>query len=339
MAVALAGNIGAALDWAPSDPGISLASYAARWLAQRRGTHKAATVAGDDSILRRHLLPAFGAMPLREIQRSHVRGFIAAKLAAGSSRCHLRLIWSTLRTLFHDAIDEEIITSNPASRMGRRFKLVTPPRVQGEQIKAFTREQLACFLATAAETEPHYYPFLLTMARTGIRIGEALALQWGDIDWTARTIRVERGFSHDVLETPKNGMGRTVDMSAQLAAALRGLYAARKAEGGAGAKAPPWTFVSEAGTPLQVANVRGRVFRRVLERAELPGHFTPHCLRHTFASLLLQQGESPVYVQRQLGHATIGLTCDLYGRWLPMRNVAAVDRLDDPAGPGREAKP
>jgi integrase len=245
------------------------------------------------------------------------------------------LIWSTLRTLFHDAIDDEIIASNPASRMGRRFKLVTPPRVQGERIKAMTREQLTKFLAVAAETERRSFPFWLTMARIGMRIGEALALQWADVDWTARTIRVERGFSHDRLETPKNGSGRTVDMSAQLGDVLHGLYAARKAEGRTRSKAPPWVFVSEAGTPLQVANVRGRVFRRVHERAGLADHFTPHSLRHTFASLLLQQGESPVYVQRQLGHATIGLTCDLYGRWLPMRNVAAVDRLDDapPANP------
>ena len=67
---------------------------------------------------------------------------------------------------------------------------------------------------------------------------------------------------------------------------------------------------------------------RVLKKAELPGHFTPHCLRHTYASLLLQQGESIVYVQRQLGHASIQLTVDTYGKWLPMGNKAAVDRLD-----------
>ena len=69
-------------------------------------------------------------------------------------------------------------------------------------------------------------------------------------------------------------------------------------------------------------------FKRVLKAAHLPPHFTPHCLRHSFASLLLQQGESPVYVQRQLGHASIQLTVDTYGKWLPMGNTAAVDRLD-----------
>jgi hypothetical protein len=61
--------------------------------------------------------------------------------------------------------------------------------------------------------------------------------------------------------------------------------------------------------------------------AELPPHFTPHSLRHTYASLLIQQGESPVYVQRQLGHSSIQLTVDLYGRWLPMSSTTAVERM------------
>lgn len=61
------------------------------------------------------------------------------------------------------------------------------------------------------------------------------------------------------------------------------------------------------------------------------GPVPDHCLRHTFASLLLQQGESPAYVQRQLGHASIQLTVDTYRKWLPMGNKPAVNRLDEPS--------
>ena len=94
---------------------------------------------------------------------------------------------------------------------------------------------------------------------------------------------------------------------------------------------PPWVFCSEAGTPLDTTNV-DKVFKRILRAVGFPLHFSPHCLRHTFASLLLQQQESPAYVQRQLGHASIQLTVDTYGKWLPMGNKAAVDRLDDESG-------
>src|SRR5437879_7499429 len=94
---------------------------------------------------------------------------------------------------------------------------------------------------------------------------------------------------------------------------------------------PLWVFCDSTGRPLSPRTVED-AFKRVLKAAGLPPHFLPHSLRHSFASLLLQQGESPVYVQRQLGHASITLTVDLYGRWLPMGNKAAVDRLDGPSG-------
>jgi hypothetical protein len=90
-----------------------------------------------------------------------------------------------------------------------------------------------------------------------------------------------------------------------------------------------WVFVSEAGTPLDGSNVR-KAMTRILKKAKLPPHFTPHCLRHTYASLMLQQGGPVAYVQRQLGHASIQLTVDTDGKWLPMESQAALDRLDSP---------
>ena len=58
-----------------------------------------------------------------------------------------------------------------------------------------------------------------------------------------------------------------------------------------------WVFCAEAGTLPDESRVR-KVMRKTLKAARLPLHFSPHCVRHTFASLLLQQGESPAYVQR-----------------------------------------
>jgi hypothetical protein len=97
------------------------------------------------------------------------------------------------------------------------------------------------------------------------------------------------------------------------------------------ARATLWLFAPATGTLLDPARVQ-KVFKRVLKTAGLPLHFSPRCLRHTYASLLLQQGESPAYVQRQLGHASIRLTVDMYGKWLPTGNKAAVDGLDSASG-------
>jgi integrase len=84
-----------------------------------------------------------------------------------------------------------------------------------------------------------------------------------------------------------------------------------------------WVFASEAGTVLDGTNVR-KIMTRILNKANLPLHFTPHCLRQTYASLMLQQGERVAYVQRQPRHASIQLTVDTYGKWLPMQSHAAV---------------
>jgi integrase len=148
-----------------------------------------------------------------------------------------------------------------------------------------------------------------------------------------RQIRVARAFSHGRLDTAKSGHGRTVDMSHELAERLRRLSVERKAETlrRGWRELPPWVFASTTGTPLDRHNV-DKAFKRALKAATLPAHFSPHALRHSFASLLLQQGESPTYVQRQLGHASIQLTADTYGRHLPLGNKAAVDRLDGPSG-------
>jgi integrase len=77
---------------------------------------------------------------------------------------------------------------------------------------------------------------------------------------------------------------------------------------------------------------------RVLKAAKLPLYFTPHGLRHTYASILLAEGVSPVYVQEQLGHATIELTVSTYGRWLKKKAPGALDRLDSVAVPQSGSK-
>ncbi len=119
-------------------------------------------------------------------------------------------------------------------------------------------------------------------------------------------------------------------MSAQLTETLRVLLTTRKSEAlrtGRG-QVPEWVFCSEDGGPLDGDNLRHRVFYRVLAKAGLR-RIRFHDLRHTFASLLIQNGESLAYVRDQLGHASIQLTVDTYGHLVPGANRQAVDRLDD----------
>ena len=318
---------------------ITVAAYADRWVRLIASTVKPRTLASYASTLRLHLLPAFGAWRVQHLDKGGIKGVLADKLALGFSRNTVRIMHATLRAMLRAAVDDGVMLINPAEKLGRQLHLVMPKAVRQEEIKAMTREQRQRFLTTAARETPRYYPLFFTLAGTGIRLGEALALQWEDLDGFAREIRVTRSLSRGQIGTPKAGHGRTVDLSKALAETLGHLELQRTREALllGWQTLPPWVFCTRAGTPMDESKVR-RAMRHVLQQATLPLHFSPHCLRHTYASLMLQQGESLTYVQRQLGHASINLTADTYGKWLPLGNKAAVDRLDAPILPASGSK-
>jgi integrase len=316
------------------EPNITVGEYAERWLTVIGASLKPRTVESYAKNLDFHLLPRFRAVRVRNLQRGTIKSFLADKLQRGLARDTVRVIHATLRAMLNAAIDDGVLIANPAARLGRHLRLSAPPRQRQENIKAMTREQLAAFLEAARRSTPAFYPLFLTLARAGLRVGEALGLQWDDVDHSQGQLRIERAFSGGRLQTPKAGHGRTVDMSQQLSRELRRLLLARKIETleCGWSSMPAWIFCTSAGTPMDESRVR-KAFQKALAAAALPLHFSPHGLRHTFASLLLQQGESPAYVQRQLGHASIQLTVDTYGKWLPLGNKAAVDGLDErPSG-------
>jgi len=90
---------------------------------------------------------------------------------------------------------------------------------------------------------------------------------------------------------------------------------------------PKWVFCNEVGRPLWKSDFERRIFHKLLAKAGLR-RVRFHDLRHTFASRLLQNGESPAYVKEQMGHHSIKVTVDIYGHLVPGSNRAAVDRLD-----------
>jgi integrase len=185
----------------------------------------------------------------------------------------------------------------------------------------------------AREHYPRHSPLFLCALRTGLRLGELLGLQWGDIDYHGRFIEVRRSLVEGGrIELPKNGKIRRVDLSLVLAETLQRLRVKRAEEALARGweQVPEWVFCNEEGRPIWKSNFERRVFHKALEKAKLR-RIRFHDLRHTFASRLIQNGESLVYVKDQLGHHSIKVTVDVYGHLVPGANKAAVDRLDQTA--------
>ena len=213
----------------------------------------------------------------------------------------------------------------PRLRLGRYLRRGDEPKAV---IQPLTRVEASHLVAIARVHFPRWYAWVLLTLRTGLRLGEQMALQWGDIDWHGQFIVVQRNVVREVLTTPKSHQCRRVDMSPQLTIALKEWRRVQQARWlRKGKDLPVWVFPARQGGLLEERNVR-HVFTRLLAKATLR-HMRIHDLRHTFASLLLQQGESVVYVKEQLGHGSIQITVDTYGHLIPGANRGAVNRLDD----------
>src|SRR5262249_59590242 len=138
------------------------------------------------------------------------------------------------------AIEDGHVTANPVLRLLRHA------RAEGHGSKAdyFTREELGRLLRMCQERFPAAYPFVSLLARTGLRLGEAIALQWGDLDFHGRFIEVRRNCVRYRITTPKSGKTRRVDMSQGLTETLKTLHLERKKEAlrqGWG-EMPEWVF-------------------------------------------------------------------------------------------------
>ena len=297
----------------------TFAEYAERWIGvDVPAKNKPSTIRNYTQILAHHVRPVFGGRPVGEITRADVKEFLQKKVA-GLAPSTVKHFKSVLSGVLGVAMDDGALQANPAKQLGKW----TRERNIDEDVDPLTRAELRKLLDVIRAHYPKHYDFVLTLARTGMRLGEVKGLQWGDIDFVNRCIRVERSFSMRTVGKPKSGKGRRVDMSRQLAEALQKRHSTEAPE-----KLTQWVFANGAGSPIDVDKFRRLVFKPALVKAGLRD-VRIHDLRHTFASLLIEQGESLPYIRDQLGHHSIKITVDIYGHLQPGGNVGAVDKLDD----------
>ncbi|MBI1734475.1 MAG: tyrosine-type recombinase/integrase [Candidatus Rokubacteria bacterium] len=252
------------------DRDITLAEYAEGWLATVAGELEASTWQGYRDRLRNHILPVLGRLKLRDLRRRRVKALLNAKRAAGYAPNGVRLIKAALSSMLTDAVDDELIDSNPALQVGRKKRragtVTAADRIQ--KIKPMNWEQRTRLL-DAARREPRYATLFAVLAKAGLRPGEALALQPGDVDLRDRTLTVERAVNLGRVKSTKTYERRTVDLSPELARQVQALRWLKEEALRRGWGEPTWLFPNDAGKP-QDKWVLGTAFRRTLKRAQLP---------------------------------------------------------------------
>ena len=195
--------------------------YADSWIEKIAPAEcKESTLKGYQDLLHNHILPVFGNLKLSEITRGKVKEFLAEKSNSGYAKSTVTHMKNVISNVFNKAVDDEVIATNPALNLGKKMMKAKNPK---EDINPLTQEELRLLLDNV-KNDKHLrkdYPLFLLLARTGMRVGEALALQPGDVDFSGRFIHIQRGLSRQQIQTPKNGKTRRVDMSLQLAEALK----------------------------------------------------------------------------------------------------------------------
>ncbi len=244
------------------------------------------------------------------------------------TKATMRQVQAILSSLFALAVEEQIITTNPARGLWRPRKTKARRASHAApRVKAMTREQRDQFLEAAIQ-DPDTFPAFLIGFLAGLRRGEILGLVWRDVDLKRRRLHVHQQLAS---RTTKTGAERTVEIAAPLAAYLEQLQAQRREEAfqrGVDPMEERVVFPELASHPPERSYRRLRqVMPRTLKRAGLPSHFTFHRTRHTFCSLLMSAGVSAVYVQQQAGHEDVGFTVRVYCSWLPVEQPGAMDAL------------
>jgi integrase len=357
------------------DPRMTLAEWVARWLRQKRATLKPRAWDAYERACTRFIVPALGDVRVTRLQRADLKDFLLGVQVDGRAPCSraacvraradhgipcphaarplapgsVRHVYAALRAALQAAVDDGLLAANPAAKLGGarglRFEPTTRERVQRIEQRVLALPELAALTTTTRDRARAWYPLLLVYARAGLRLGEAIALEVSDFRAEPPVLHVRQGFDYKrmTLEPPKFGP-RDVDLSGspELVAVLRAQVAGLKKRAlKAGTPVGRWLFPSRDGGPVQARNV-ARALARLGRQAGLAHPLSAQDLRHTYGTRLIDAGVSPVYVQRQLGHAGIELTVNTYGVTarpkLPASAVGLFDGTPEaPMSPRRDA--
>jgi integrase len=263
------------------------------------------------SISKVHLLPAFGAIRLKDLRREHVQQTYSCKRDSGLSAAKVRRIHGVLSSALNYAVRWRLIEHNVC-------KEASPPRLPSPEIRPFSREEAKRFLK-AVEGDRFEALYVLGLT-SGMRLGELGGLFWSDLDLDLRKLHVQRslitGYGQ-TFEPPKTpNSRRSIGLSKRAVEALKH-HRSRQAAEGLLVEGDTLVFTNTVGKPINPSHLLCRSFKPLLKRAGLPDTTFHAATRHTCCCILLTQVVNPRTVSLQLGHSSVAFTLQRYASYLP----------------------
>ncbi len=297
------------------------------WLNGIKLTNQKNSSAQYEQITRDYINPYIGSKRLRGLRSNDIQNLYTTLVGNGIGVYAVSKVHTVLHSALQQAVKTGMLQQNPASN-------ARPPKKPLHEMRVLTDLQVRQLLITA---HGHRWEALFHLAVvTGMRQMELLGLKWSDLDWEKGIIRVERQLSRDsqggaTFVSPKTHYGkRAVILGEKTLDLLRAHYEKQMVlASDAGEK---WIdyglmFTTSWGTPINHRNLT-REYKSLLSQAGLPD-IRFHDLRHTAASLMLNNNVAPIVVSRRLGHAKASITLDIYGHLIPGMQEEAAKKMDN----------
>ena len=303
----------------------TVAAFIERWLRDwAAGNISNKTYSRYEELLRVHVLPKIGAIPIQRLRAADLQGLYAGLKVADRTRLHIHRV---IHRMLRHAAQWSVVHQNVAT-------LVDAPSVKSTEIEILTAAEITRVLE--ALRGKSLYPIVATALGTGMRRGELLALRWKDVDLDGAKLRVEQSLEQTkrgglVFKAPKTRHGRrTITLPSSTAAVLRDHWKAtleRRLQLRQG-KTPDsaLVFATWDGN-TRSPNALTKEWRRAVHAAKLKATF--HSLRHSHASSLIAAGIDVLSISRRLGHGSPAITLGVYGHLFKPddRAAAAIDEL------------
>ena len=322
-------------EWrAPQRGKETVGVWADRWMASKVNL-KPKTKADYEMTLRVYIVPCFGDTSISKITRADVQAWVQDLTAQGLSVSSVRRAIGGLNRIFGEAIISGALENNPCQR-------ISLPRQPKSEVEPLTLEQVRALADAIEHPEikpagngarpvgrshfPEYSLLIRFTVFTGLRAGEVAGLKRKAVDLDKGEVRITETLSevrgHLYTVPPKTYQSRSVPLPKFLVRELREHLATLDDD------PDGYVFRAPTGTPLRWQGFYNRHFKPAVRQAGLPESTRFHDLRHTFASILIDQGAHPRTMMERLGHSSINVTLGTYGHLLPGLDEELTRKLD-----------
>lgn len=316
---------------------VTVSDYLDHWLSGVKSSLRPLTYASYQLCIQKYLIPAFGALAMKDLKADHIRYVYDGWLKNGTGVPTVLKVHQVLHHALESARETGLIFQNVTD-------IVKVHKKAREEMKFWTEAEANQFL-TAAKGNRLYALFYLAIV-TGARQMELLGLQWSDLDWTKGTLHIHRQlirssrqriYPGDLFADLKTKAGnRTIKVGTATLAILRDHMQRQdldcKIAGERWHPTGDFIFKTTIGTPLNRKNVVDRDFNPLIQTAGVK-KIRFHDLRHTAVAIMLSNGKSIFSVSKYIGHARPSITSDIYGHLIPGAADDIGQMMDDLVNP------